>query len=192
MTGSTGLQPIDLAIFERKKMKYFLLLLSIITLACSAPESDNANEEKTTMEEPEVVFAFYGDTITTGGANAMADVAQMVSETGTVNAKIEGTITSCCQKKGCWMKMDVAGYNEPIRVTFKDYGFFVPLNSASNWAVVEGKAYLDTTSVETLRHYAEDAGKTEEEILAIDQPEVTISFEAHGVAIKESEVSAEG
>ncbi len=39
-------------------------------------------------------------------------------------------------------------------------------------------------SVEDQRHYAEDAGKGEDEIAAITEVETTLSFEADGVLVK--------
>ena len=50
---------------------------------------------------------------------------------------------------------------------------------------MQGMAYMDTTSVDMLRHLAEDAGKSQEEIDAITQPELTLAFEATGVVIKD-------
>ena len=46
-----------------------------------------------------------------------------------------------------------------MRVTFKDYGFFVPKKSAGYIAIVQGEVRKEWVDVETLRHYAEDAGK---------------------------------
>ena len=40
------------------------------------------------------------------------------------------------------------------------------------------------TSVEELKHYAEDAGETQEVIDAITEPEISLAFEAKGVIIK--------
>jgi hypothetical protein len=73
---------------------------------------------------------------------------------------------------------------ETMTVRFKDYGFFVPKDADGRIAIIEGWAKKDTTSVELLRHYAEDAGKTKEEIEAITEPEIGYSFEAKGVIIK--------
>ena len=50
-------------------------------------------------------------------------------------------------------------------------------------AIVNGNISIDTLSVAQLRHYAEDAGKSKEEILSIVNPEITISFLADGVSI---------
>ena len=51
-------------------------------------------------------------------------------------------------------------------------------------AIFEGKAYHDTTSVEMLREYAKDDGKSKAEIEKITEPEINLSFEATGVIIK--------
>jgi len=69
-------------------------------------------------------------------------------------------------------------------VRFKDYGFFVPLD-ATGEVIINGKAYVSETSVEELKHYAEDAGKSSEEIALIVKAEKTFSFEANGVLLKQ-------
>ena len=73
---------------------------------------------------------------------------------------------------------------ESMRVTFKDYGFFLPTNSQGFPIVIEGVATLTETDVETLRHYAQDKGSSKEEIEAITAPERKITFEATGALIK--------
>jgi hypothetical protein len=81
------------------------------------------------------------------------------------------------------MNVDIGG-GETMKVVFKDYEFFVPLDVAGKSAILEGVAKKEITSVATLRHYAEDAGKSKEEILAITKPEKKIVFEAEGVILK--------
>ena len=70
-----------------------------------------------------------------------------------------------------------------MRVTFKDYAFFMPKDLAGKHVVVDGYAYVENTPVDVLRHYAEDAGKSKEEIAAITEPKREVSFEAFGVII---------
>jgi hypothetical protein len=97
--------------------------------------------------------------------------------------KIEGNIISTCPMKGCWMKMNID--KDTLLVRFKDYGFFVPTSGSENKKViVNGKISIDTLSVNQLKHYAEDAGKNQLEISSIIKPEITISFLADGVIIK--------
>ena len=69
-----------------------------------------------------------------------------------------------------------------LMVRFKDYGFFVPLD-AQGEVLINGKAFISETSVEDLRHYAEDAGASTEEIELITTPKVSYNFEADGVLI---------
>jgi hypothetical protein len=119
-------------------------------------------------------------------------IADVMPASGLTDLKFEGTssdlvieakILECCRKKGCWMKVDL-GDGRSMRVSFKDYGFFVPLNADGRMATLKGVAYMDTIDVELLRHFAEDAGRSAEEIAAITEPELELSFEATGVLIK--------
>lgn len=170
-------------------MKNFYSLLVIIALMISCK-----NEKKTEVVEEileqeqvteELAYTSYGemindkDALTTDRMLAHYD-AMKVGDT--VNAKMVGKITDVCSKKGCWMKLDM-GNDKDVRVTFKDYGFFVPTD-ASGEVVVNGKAYVSETSVDDLKHYAEDAGKSPEEIAKITEPEITMSFVADGVLLK--------
>lgn len=101
----------------------------------------------------------------------------------TLNLKFAGQIKEVCQKKGCWMKVDLG--EKDAMVTFKDYGFFMPKDLQDKNVIMEGKAYVEEMSVEDQRHYAEDGGATPEEALAITEPKKTYSFKAHGVLIPE-------
>ena len=98
--------------------------------------------------------------------------------------KIEGEILSSCPMKGCWMRISVE--KDTVLVRFKDYGFFVPKNGIEGKStIINGKLSVDTLSIAQLQHYAEDAEKSKEEIALISKPEITISFLADGVLIKE-------
>ena len=114
--------------------------------------------------------------------NSIYDLAQ----NGEVNNIIlEGEITQTCAKKGCWMDVKVSE-QDTLMVRFKDYGFFVPKEGVEGLrTLVKGKAKMDTISVEMLRHYAEDAGDSEEEILNIMEPKYVLEFIAEGVLIEQ-------
>lgn len=101
----------------------------------------------------------------------------------TVSVKFKSRIKDVCKKKGCWMKMDLADNKESF-VRFKDYGFFVPLNADDSEAIVSGRAFLDVISVDELKHYAKDGGKSQEDIDKIKEPKVTYAFQADGVLIQ--------
>ncbi|QCR24912.1 DUF4920 domain-containing protein [Pontibacter sp. SGAir0037] len=113
-----------------------------------------------------------------------SQLAELVTEQDSLQATVTGEISSSCQSKGCWLDVKLAD-NQTIKVTFRDYGFFVPVEDLSGKTVVfTGTAKRTVTSVETQRHYAEDAGKTPEEIAAITSPKEELSFVADGLVIK--------
>jgi hypothetical protein len=97
---------------------------------------------------------------------------------------IKGTVTDVCKVKGCWMEADL-GNGKSMRITFKDYGFFVPKDCQGKTFYAQGTAGWDTTSVAMLKHYAGDAGKSQKEIDAIKNPEVELGFVADGVLIED-------
>jgi len=115
--------------------------------------------------------------------NEMLKKYKKLKKGDTITVQFQSNIKQVCKKKGCWMKMELAGDNESF-VKFKDYGFFVPLNADNSQAIVNGKAFVDVESVESLKHYAKDGGKSAAEIAKITKPEVTFSFLADGVYIK--------
>lgn len=98
----------------------------------------------------------------------------------TIVAKI--VVNEVCQVKGCWLTFKLDD-GELVRVKFKDYSFFVPKDSSGDTFIIEGIAGVEEQSVETLRHYAEDAGKSTEDIMKINSPKRTKIFTASGVAV---------
>ena len=99
-----------------------------------------------------------------------------------LDAKLVGTVESVCQTKGCWMNLTTEAGDE-IFVQFEDYGFFMPKDIAGRKVVIDGYAYRQVTSVDELRHYAEDEGMSAEEIAAITEPEEELKFMASGVKL---------
>ena len=171
-----------------KKLSIVILAAFFIYACNSSGNSEENNDtEVESTDSTEVTssneWLERGETITADGALDIETFKKEVEGKDSLIAKVETKIMSCCKKKGCWMKVDL-GEGEEMRVTFKDYGFFVPLDAAGKTVIMEGKAYYDTTSVDMLRHYAEDAGKSEEEIAQITEPKLELAFEATGVLLK--------
>lgn len=164
------------------KNLFILIIAASFFVACG--------NEPTPNEEPsESGYPTFGEVITEDGAmpygNIIAKV-ETLGENDSIDVKVSGKIESVCQKKGCWMNLTQEGQPEMF-VRFKDYGFFMPLDASGKEVIMEGKAFKQITSVEELRHYAEDEGKTEEEINAITEPEEEVRFLASGVILLEKE-----
>jgi hypothetical protein len=66
-------------------------------------------------------------------------------------------IAKVCQKKGCFF---VAQEGEAVaRVTFKDYGFFIPTDSGGKTVTIAGTFVRAELSPEKAHHYRKDLGE---------------------------------
>ncbi len=153
-------------------MKTKLYILTCLLFSTSLLLNGQSNEN----------FDTYGQSFDTAVINNYKAEKESLLNNPQDDTKLEGQILSTCPMKGCWMKMSVE--RDTILVRFKDYGFFVPKSGAEGKsAIINGKLSVDTLSVAQLRHYAEDAGKSKDEVSKIVKPEITISFLADGVVI---------
>jgi hypothetical protein len=158
--------------------KIFFVLLVVTAFACS--HSKEATIEGTLVGK-------YGEEITEEGTISTEKMVAMLDESDSVAVKVKGEITATCAMKGCWMNL-VMPDGEEMRVTFKDYGFFVPTEGMEgNLAIIDGVVTRTLTDVATLQHYAQDAGKSEAEIMAITEDKEELAFVANGVIIYQIE-----
>jgi len=125
----------------------------------------------------------YGDEISEKGAVPAKKLPKKLGKDETVDITIKGEITEVCQAKGCWMTIDM-GNDEQLRVKFKDYAFFVPKDAAGKTAIIHGIATKEVISVDEQRHLAKDAGKSENDINDITNPNEEFTFVANGVIIQ--------
>lgn len=160
-----------------------LFILSIISIALFSACGGNKESAENTTTTVDTTLQYFGDSITQADAIAADQLGVQMKGKDSLKVKLTGTIEEVCQKKGCWMNMNI-GSNQSMKVRFKEYAFFVPKDAGGKTVFLEGVAYNDTISIAELKHYAEDGGKTKEEIAKITEPEISISFEANGVIIK--------
>jgi hypothetical protein len=66
-------------------------------------------------------------------------------------------IAKVCQKKGCFFVATEGP--STVRVTFKDYGFFIPTDSGGKNVVLLGAFSRKSLSEEQAEHYAADLGE---------------------------------
>lgn len=128
---------------------------------------------------------WYGEKVSTEGAVPLKDVASKLNNgAGEMDTKIKAKVVEVCAKKGCWIKLELEN-GETAMVKMKDYGFFVPLAAKGKTVVIDGEVKIKTTSVAELKHYAEDAKKSKEEIDAITQPQKEVRVLAKGIVVVE-------
>lgn len=153
--------------------------LSVALVSC------NKKEETVVKSETKLTYASFGDKITDENSitkDEMLAKYKSLKAGDTLNVKVATKINEICQNKGCWMTLDL-GKEEKAFVKFKGYSFFVPMNAQKRESVVEGKAFVEETSVAELKHYAEDEGKSADEIAKITEPKTEYKFLANGVLI---------
>jgi len=124
-----------------KKLLGFLLLLSATTLLADtikrgAPISKDAKPA------------------------ALADVLASPDKYSKDAVLVEGVIENVCEMKGCWMQIAPEAGKAGIRVTFKDYGFFVPTDSKGMKARAEGVTQVKTLSNKQADHLEREDGAT--------------------------------
>ena len=170
-------------------MKKLIILLSIFTLliACKFENKESKTPDSTEIKPKlDESYSSFGEKISDKNLLSKKEIIETyknlkVGDTAIV--KFAAKVNDVCQSKGCWMRLSIG--DEEAMVKFKNYGFFMPKNIADKEVIVQGKAFIAEVSIEEQRHYAEDAGKTADEIAAITQPEKTFAFEADGVLLKQ-------
>ncbi len=172
-----------LRIFALKstEMKRIIYLFAIALIAASCGTSKDASGSG---DSPKLGKA-YGPTAVQ--PELSVPVSEMVERSKTDGSEMEytfeGEIIEVCSKAGCWVNID-NGEGGTFMVRFKDH-FTIPVDTKPGTkAYFHGVASNETISVEMLQHFAEDAGKSEEEIKAITQPQSKLGFIADGIVLK--------
>ena len=160
---------------------------NIFILSCSLLLLVSCKNEKSEQTvEKQIAYESFGEKIVADDAlssEEMLEKYKTLKPGDTIDVKFKSKIKEVCKKKGCWMSIALPNDQETF-VKFKDYAFFVPKNADKMEVIMNGKAFMDSVSVNQLRHYAKDGGKTEQEIAKITTPEVKYGFEANGVLIQ--------
>ena len=156
----------------------FALIVLFSTLACKTSNSKMSSNSPAPKAQ-------FGESFTAKNIMKYDDLLAKLEKSGKLdNVVVEGQVAGVCQMKGCWMNIvSEQNANAPeMFVKFKDYAFFMPLDLTGK-VIMKGNAYKEVTSVEELKHYAEDEGKSPEEIAKITKPVEELKFMASGVQI---------
>jgi len=112
------------------------------------------------VEVTETHEVFGGELSETGTPMSLGDLVRDDRKYLDQEVMVETRIAKVCQKKGCFF---VAQEGDSIaRVTFKDYGFFIPTDSGGKTVILEGVFSRKSISKEQAEHYAADLGETVE------------------------------
>ncbi|GHA60628.1 DUF4920 domain-containing protein [Pontibacter akesuensis] len=161
----------------------FPLLIAASLFACNKSKPDTTAPEAV-AQQPAAKGTTYGTTVSEAEVLPAAALAEAVAGKDSLQATVAAEVVESCQAKGCWMDVKLAD-NRQMKVTFRDYGFFLPVENLEGRQVIfTGTAKREMVSVEDQRHFAEDAGKSASEIAAITAPKEELRFVADGVILK--------
>lgn len=162
---------------------FLVTFCSVSFFGCAKQEAPK--EAQQTTQTPETKpqapqYKAYGDSVqSTATPLALTEAIKTPSNEKLV--RVSAKVTEVCQKKGCWMMLTDG--NNSIRVTFKDYGFFMPKDLAGKTIIAEGLVKEEVLKEADARHYAEDAGKSKEEIEKIKGDQKTVTMVAQSVFV---------
>jgi hypothetical protein len=96
--------------------------------------------------------------------------------------QVKGKVVEVCKAEGCWIRLQKAD-GSSMMVRSKDHAFLMPENIVGKTVLVEGNATVKEITEDMRKHYAEDAGKSKEEIAKIKGSEKDVQFSAKGVKV---------
>ena len=136
-----------------------------------------------------VLLATLAAEVTVRGAAISADsqVVPLEQVLKTPNAYtktpvvVEGVITKNCSNKGCWMELSPEAGKAGVRVTFKEYAFFIPLDAKGLKVKTEG---VTSTKVLSKKHVDHLEGEGAKLTRNADGTATEVSFVASGVELR--------
>lgn len=140
---------------------------------------------------PRAGYAAFGAPIPAKRALSLEQAVARAETLADTPVVIKARIGDVCKKRGCWMTLTDADRAQQVRVRFTASdqctdGFFVPRNASGHDAYVHGILKADRISEELARHYAEDEGRSPDDIKRIVGPQPVVTMVATGVMISDA------
>lgn len=139
-----------------------LTVFLILSIAAVPSVLLAADTEVIRLSEPVAVaegYAFYGATLPEDEkAISLGELFESSEEYLDKEVVVETRIAKVCQKKGCFFVATEGA--STARITFKDYGFFIPTDSGGKDVTVLGIFSRVPVSKEQAEHFAEDLDET--------------------------------
>ncbi len=104
---------------------------------------------------------------------SLAEVVARADELAGRELVVTTRVAQVCQKKGCFFVAQEGA--AAVRVSFKDYGFFVPTDIAGRTVTLIGELVHKRRNAAEAAHLQEDAGADSESLRAGDVYEIVAS-----------------
>ena len=142
-----------------------VVLMAALAIGCTTAQSEPTSAQpESTQNQKAVTKAetkLYGASLPTDLPDL--DLSAVLKDPKAYAGKsgvMKGYVRQACTKKGCWMELSASAdpKAKSCRVKFKDYGFFVPLDSAGSTAKLAATASIKVVSKEHVDHYEAEGG----------------------------------
>lgn len=132
-----------------------LLLGTAATGACKPVTKRSEASPSDGTAAPGPAVETFGSKLGDSPEVALAELLRAPGEFAGKSVRVQGHVRRACSAKGCWMELSTSPEAKApaCRVTFKDYSFFVPTDSAGASAKVEGEVTLKVVRPAHVRHY---------------------------------------
>lgn len=139
------------------RLARLLLCLALAPLALAAAGEDRVVR----LSDPVTVtddYEEFGAPVTaTGSTMSLSELVDGGEEYVGQEVTVSTRIAKVCQKKGCFF---IAREGDAMaRITFKDYGFFIPTDAAGKKVTLNGQFMRREVSEKEARHYRKDLGE---------------------------------
>jgi Domain of unknown function (DUF4920) len=121
-----------------------------------------------------------GAPVSAGPAIAVTELVASARSYTARSVIVEGMITRECTEKGCWMQVAPSADANGMRVTFKDYGFFIPQSMVGRRARMEGMTKVTTHSKAAADHLIGEGAQLQRNP---DGTATEVQFVANGVEL---------
>jgi Domain of unknown function (DUF4920) len=133
-----------------RKANLLLLAAFISLVAITVVGQQKSNESEVCNDPADVVKR--GAALGNSPTVALAEVLEAPKLFSGRMVMIDGVVERNCTDKGCWMEIAPKTGAQGVRVTFKNYGFFIPLNSKGMRARAEGEFTVSQITKEKADH----------------------------------------
>jgi disulfide oxidoreductase YuzD len=152
--------------------KFFFSALILLAVSANAQDKEKVQAAKGVV---------YG-VVTNDDKSIAAEEVKSKLVNDQFEGQIKAKVLEVCKAEGCWIKVERKD-GTPMMVRAKDHKFLLPENIVGKTVLIEGNASVKEVTEDMRRHYAEDAGKSKEEIAKIKGSEKDVQFAAKGVKV---------
>ncbi len=147
------------AISNRRAEQFPSLAMPLVALMLLSPIGAGADESGVVrlsepVEATDTHETFGASMPEAGHAMALADLLADADRYLDREVKVTTRVAQVCQKKGCFFIAEDESHT--ARVSFKDYGFFVPSDISGRTVTLAGELQRKDLSAEQADHYNED------------------------------------